>query len=148
MIESEPVNRECLLRELRELLVAPVCEEPQLDGSIVMVGGDPGEVIIRVRAHKVSIAVFSIRWEGPHTPLVRPKHIATLSWQRLPASTLMRTLQGLIRAACEVRTAQYRECERFGKTNPPEWMPDEKTCQRCAERYLLRFAKSSDKAVG
>ena len=65
MIENEPMERESLLRELRELLAAPVHEETQLDGSIVMVGGDPGEVIVRVGAAKVSIAVFSVRWNAP-----------------------------------------------------------------------------------
>jgi hypothetical protein len=136
MKDRQPMDREFLLRELRELLAAPVREETQLDGSVVMVGGDPGEVIVRVGAAKVSVAVFSIRWEGPHTPVVRPIHFATLSWRRLPASTLMMTLHGLIRAAREVRTAKYRRCERCGEMNPPEWMHDEKTCQSCAEQHL------------
>ena len=136
MTDPKPIDREFLLRELRELLAAPVREETQLDGSIVMIGGDPGEVIVRVSPGKVSVAVFSVRWEGPHTPVVRPKHFATLSWRRLPASTLMMTLHDLIRAAREVRKATYRRCERCGEMKPPEWMHDEKTCQSCAERHL------------
>jgi len=68
MAEAEPIDREFLLRDLRELLPAPVREEAQLDGSIVMIGSDPGEVIVRVGGNKVSVAVFSVRWEGPHTP--------------------------------------------------------------------------------
>jgi hypothetical protein len=136
MTDRKPIDRGFLLRELRELLAAPVREETQLDGSIVMVGGDPSEVIVRVGAGKVSVAVFSVRWEGPDTPVVRPNHFATLSWRRLPASTLMMTLHGLIRAAREDRTAKYRRCERCGEVNPPEWMHDEKTCQSCAEQHL------------
>jgi hypothetical protein len=57
MTDPKPIDREFLLRELRELLAAPVREETQLDGSIVMIGGDPGEVIVRVGAGKVSVAV-------------------------------------------------------------------------------------------
>ena len=136
MTDRNPIDREFLLRELRELLAAPVREETQLDGSVVMIGGHPGEVVVRVCADKLSVAVFSVRWEGPHTPAVRPNHFATLSWRRLPASTLMMTLHGLISAAREVRTAKYRRCERCGEMNPPEWMHDEKTCQSCAERHL------------
>lgn len=136
MAECEPMSRESLLKEVRELLVAPVREETQVDGSIVMVGGDPGEVIVRIGAAKLSVAVFSIRWEGPHTPVVRPEPLATLRWRRLPAPTLMMTLHGLISAAREVRVAKYRRCERCALNKPPEWMHDEKTCQSCAEQFL------------
>ena len=136
MNDREPMDRDLLLRELRELLSGPVREETHLDGPIVFVGGDPGEVIVRVSGNKMSVAIFSVRWEGPHTPVVRPRHLATLSWRQIPASTLMMTLHGLVNTAREIRKAKYRRCERCGKTNPPEWMHDEKTCQSCAEQHL------------
>jgi hypothetical protein len=136
MIDREPIDRELLLKDIRECLSDPVREERQLDGSIVMVGGDPGEVVIRVSGSKVSVSVFSVRWEGPHSPMVRPIRFATLRWKQIPPPTLMMTLHILIKAAHEVRTAKYRKCERCGKTNPPEWIHDEKTCQACAERHL------------
>ena len=61
MSDLEPIDRDYLLQELQELLPAPVREETQLDGDVVLVGGDPGEVIVRINGNKVSIAVFSIR---------------------------------------------------------------------------------------
>jgi hypothetical protein len=136
MAGREPIDRSFLLQELRALLGDPLREETQLDGSVVLVGGDPGEVIVRVRGSKVSVAVFSVRWEGPHTPVVRPRQLATLRWRRIPPSTLMMTLHHLVMAAREVRKEKYRRCERCGETNPPEWMHDETTCQTCAERHL------------
>ena len=136
MSDLEPIDREYLLQEIQQLLPDPVCDETQLDGDVVLVGGDPGEVIVRISGSKVSIAVFSIRWDGPHTPVVRPKQLATLNWKRLPASTAMMTLHGLISAAVEIRRAKYRKCERCGETKPPEWMHDEQTCQSCAEKHL------------
>lgn len=136
MLDREPIDRESLLREVKDLLGASIREETQLDGTIVMVGGDPGEVVARVSGSKVSIALFRVCWEGPYTPVMRPIHFATLNWRRLPASTLMMTLRGLVIAAREVRTAKYRRCERCGKMQPPEWMHDQTTCQSCAERYL------------
>jgi hypothetical protein len=136
MTDPKPIDREFLLRELRELLPGPVREETQLDGSIALIGGDPGEIIVRVNGKKLTVASFSVRWEGPHTPVVRPKHFATLSWKRVPTSTLLMTLHELVRGVCEVRKARYRRCERCGETKPPEWMHDEKTCQSCAERHL------------
>lgn len=136
MGNRESMGRDDLPMEVSQLLGSAIYEETQLDGTIVMVGGDPGEVIVRVGRSEVSIALFRVCWEGPHTSVVRPVHLATLIWRRLPASTLMVTLDSLIIAAREVRTATYRQCGRCGETKPPEWMHDQKTCQSCAERYL------------
>ena len=115
MSDLKPIDRDYLLQELQEQLPNPVREETQLDGDVVLVGGDPGEVIVRINGNKVSIAVFSIRWDGPHTPTVRPKQLATLNWKRLPASTTMMTLHGLISAAIEIRRSKYRKCENAKK---------------------------------
>ena len=73
---------------------------------------DPGELIVRVDRSKVSIALFRVCWEGPHTPVVRPMRLAILNWRRLPASRLMMTLHGLVFTAREVRTRTYHRCER------------------------------------
>jgi hypothetical protein len=135
MVNLEPIDRDGLLRKNRELLGASIREETQLDGTIVMVGGDPGEVIVRVDGSKVSIAMVRVSWDGPYTPVVRPIKFATLNWRRLPAFTLIMALHGLIIAVREVRTTKYRRCERCGKTKPPEWMHDQQTCQSCAARY-------------
>ena len=136
MSDLEPFDRDFLLREIWELLPDPLREETQLDGSLVIVGGDPGEVIVRINGTKVSIAVFSIRWDGPGEPTVRPKQLATLNWKRLPSSTTMTTLHGLISAAIEIRRSKYRKCEKCEEIKPPEWMHDEDICQSCAERHL------------
>jgi hypothetical protein len=136
MTDLESIDRDCLLKEVQEILPEPVRQETQLDGDVVLVGGDPGEVIVRIGGSKVSIAVYSVRWEGPHTPVVRPKQLATLNWKRLPASRTMMELHSLIESAVEIRRSKYGKCVRCGETNPPEWMHDENTCQSCAERYL------------
>ena len=136
MSDQEPIYRDDLLQEIQELLPDPIREETQLDGDVVLVGGDPGEVIVRISGSKLSIAVYSVQWEGPHTPLVRPKLLATLNWQRLPEATVMLTLHELVSVAVQIRRAKYRKCERCGETKPPEWMHDEQTCQSCAEQHL------------
>jgi hypothetical protein len=46
MANKELIDRDYLLREIRDLLGASIREETQLDGTIVMVGGGPGEVIV------------------------------------------------------------------------------------------------------
>jgi hypothetical protein len=136
MSDLEPIEHDYLLQEIRELLPNPIQEETQLDGDIILVGGDPGEVIVRISGSKVSIAVFSIRWEGPHTPIVRPKQLASLNWKRLPASQIIMALHILIDSAHEIRIEKFRKCERCGETIPPERMHDKQTCQTCAERHL------------
>jgi hypothetical protein len=136
MTNQEPIDRDDLLTDLRMMLSAPVREETALDGTVVLVGGDPGEVIVRVGVTKMSVSLFTVRWDGPYTPIVRPLHYATLSWRRLPASTLMMTLRIIIDSAIEMRLIEYRKCERCEKMKPPEWMHSETTCQSCAEQYL------------
>jgi hypothetical protein len=133
---KKPIDREALLTELRELLPSPVREESEPHGSIVMEAGEPGEVIVRVNGDKVSFSVFSVRWDGPHTPVVYPEQVATLNWDRVPASSISITLRTLVRAVCDARKATFRQCEHCGKNNPPEWMHDNKTCQACASQHL------------
>lgn len=136
MEDIEPVDRGRLLRDIRTLLSDPVREESQLGGKLIFIGGDPGEVIVRVGPKKVSVAIFSVRWEGPHTPVVYPKELAVLNWKRIPAAQMLMTLHTMIESARELRRSRYRKCERCGETNPPEWMHDERTCQSCAEEHL------------
>jgi hypothetical protein len=136
MTHDEPMDLDSLLRHIHKLLPNPIREEQQLDGMIVLVGGDPGEVVVRIGDTRVSIAVFAVRWEGPHTPVVRPIQLAALNWKRFPESRLFMQLHSLIDTARELRRAKYRKCERCGETKPPEWMHDANTCQSCAERDL------------
>ena len=136
MTNPEPLDQDLLMAEIRERLPEPIREETQLDGSLVMVGGDPGEVVVQVVGNKVSVSLFSVRWEGPHTPVVCPRRLASFNWKRLPASRLMMVLYEAIESAVELRRSRYRKCKRCGEAKPPEWMHDEKTCQSCAERHL------------
>jgi hypothetical protein len=129
MTNIEPIDCDFLLHHIEDdLLPKPVKVEQQLGGEIVLVGGDPGEVIVRISGSKVSVAVFTIRWEGPHTPVVRPQRLGALHLRHLPASRLMMALYDLISTATEIRRTEYRKCERCGETNPPEWMHDVSTC--------------------
>ena len=136
MAELTPIDHDFLLREIRGFMPSPVREESHLDGSQVLIGGDPGEVVVRVCGSQVTVAVFRVIWEGPHTPVVRPKKIGSLNWKLLAASRLMMNLRNLIESARELRRSKYRKCERCSETIPPEWMHDETSSQSCAEPYL------------
>jgi hypothetical protein len=140
MSHIEPIDRDFLLNQIEDgLLPKPVKVEHQLGGRIVMVGGKPGEVIVRITGSKVSVAVFTVRWEGAHARVVRLQVLGTLSWRCLPANRLMMALDDLVCTAAEMRRAEYRKCELCGEIKPPEWMHNATTCQSCAEQHLGVF---------
>jgi hypothetical protein len=84
MTDPKPIDREFLLRELRELLAAPVREETQLDGSIVMIGGDPGEVIVRVRSRQGVRCGFLRPLGGAAHPGSAPQPLCNLELATAP----------------------------------------------------------------
>ena len=56
-------------------------------------------------------------------------------WLLLPRARLKTVLQNLVVTAQLTPQSQYREYNRCGKTNPPEWTHNGKICQSRAERY-------------
>lgn len=136
MSHLKPLEQDAILAEIRQQLPDPIRGDRQLDGALVLIGGDPGEVVVHLSEGELKVSVFAVRWEGPHTPVVTPERLASLNWQRIPASRLTSVLHEVIAAAVELRSSTYRKCERCGEMNPPEWMHNENTCQSCAERHL------------
>jgi hypothetical protein len=113
-----------------------VTHELVTDGSTVLIGGDPGEVIVRLTRSTVSVFEYAARWEGPHTPVVTPRRVGTVVWRRVPNAKTVAAVHALIDAARESRLARFRTCEGCGQSTPPEYMHDEMICQSCAEREL------------
>lgn len=137
MKKPDIIDHNLLLSEIKDcLLPKPIQEESQIDGAITMIGGDPGEVIVRITDKTISVAVYAVEWRGPHSPVVVPKWLAKLAWQRIPASDLMQILRTIIDGASGMRRMKYRKCEYCGEIKPPEWMHGKTTCQSCAERKL------------
>lgn len=124
-----------LLNIIRKLLRS--FEESNSDDAFVFVGSDPGKVIVQVDSNKVTISIYSISWENPSIPSVRPVQLATLEWQRFPVSHLRSEMKSLIKIAKEIRQSLHRCCDRCNQTKPPESMHDgSNTCQACAVRFL------------
>ena len=136
MSRTKTFEYEELLDFIARELGEPLQRQESLDGATVFVAGDPGEVIVRCRKSSVSVAVYAVRWRGPHTPIVVPREFAKLAWNRLPQGALVMTLHALIAAAREVRRSEFRKCRMCGDMNPPEWMHSKDICQGCAERHL------------
>ena len=63
----EPIGRDSIVEYLKELLPVPIWEGEGLDGSMTLVGGDPGEVIVRITADEVFFGLPSSRFDGGRT---------------------------------------------------------------------------------
>lgn len=125
-----------LVEDLRGMLPQPVQPELGGDGAVWLTGGEPGEVVARVTTRTVSIAIFGVRWAGPHEPRPAPRWLARFHWHNLESGELYALLVRLIESAAARRCATYRTCRYCGKNTPPEWQHGDDVCQSCAERHL------------
>lgn len=122
---------EQLLAYIATHLPAPYLQE-EGDGEVMFVGGDPGEVIVRLTDSRVIVEEFAVRLEGPHHQVLAPKRVGTIRWRRLPETALMSVVGLLIKGARESRMAAYRTCLHCGRRLPPESMRDDRLCNDCA----------------
>jgi len=131
--DLQPLDRDSLLKLIIAKIPFPLREEECADGSLVFVGGDPGEVVVRVARSRITVSVFGIVWEGSQTPVVCPQPLMSLHWRRLPGARLTTILHEMIEAARQLRRASYCKCARCGEIKPPEWMHGTGACQSCAQ---------------
>ena len=117
-------------------LTQPVVEHTENDGTHVLTGGNPPEVVVRITPASVVVGEYSMRWEGPLTVRVRPIIIGSVRWGRLSIEGAMQAIAALITAARNVRMAKFRTCAICGERNAPEWMHDDTICDGCAEGHF------------
>ena len=129
-------DRQELAELLKEMLGEPLTEESHGDGSLVMISGDPEEVVVRVAGNTLTISEYGARWEGPHIPVVSPRRLATLLWRRVQRASLRMLLEVVIQAAREERRRQFRKCSYCQIEHGPEHMHSDDVCHGCAEGQL------------
>lgn len=122
---------------VRGLLPVPVREEPSDDG-VLLSGGDPGLVVVRVAGRGLTVSVYGVRWDGPHTPTRADRELCRVSGDDMPAELPEQAVvaAALIQAAVAIRRAKFLVCRYCGQSNPPEWQHGADVCQGCAERHL------------
>jgi hypothetical protein len=113
-------------------LPQPVEQDHVRDGSLVLVGGHPGEVIVRLTRLRATVAEYAVEWDGPHDAVVRPITFGTVHWRRMPEVHAILALQTLIRAARDSRRSKYRQCRVCDLLTPPEALTADDECQECA----------------
>jgi hypothetical protein len=133
---ADRLEWEGLLTSVVHELPQPVDQETARDGSVVLVGGDPGEVVVRLTRSAVSVSEYAVEWQGPHDPTVRPIAFGVLRWRRMPEVHTLAALQTLLRAARESRRAKYRTCGYCERSIPPEALHNDQVCQECAQKHL------------
>lgn len=128
-----------LINESSRLLPAPVRDDLhtiELFAEIVLIGGNPGEVIVQIDDGDVTISEYTVSWETPYTPVIKAEKVGSLNWEQVPATVLNEKLSELITKTIEIRRAKYRKCEKCRETKQPEWMHNQTVCQSCAEEHL------------
>jgi len=124
---------EALLVSLRHELPQPVREEAAGDGSILLTGGDPAEVLVRLTRGVATVSEFGVAWAGPNDPVVRPIVFGTVHWRRMPEVHALSCLGSLVRAARDARRAKYEPCGACGRPTAPERLYDDGVCADCRD---------------
>jgi hypothetical protein len=133
---ADRLEWEGLLTSVVHDLPQPVDQETARDGSVVLVGGDPGEVVVRLTRSAVLVSEYAVECQGPHDLTVRPITFGVLRWRRMPEVHTLAALQTLVRAARDSRRAKYRTCGYCESSTPPEALHNDQVCQECARKHL------------
>jgi len=131
---------EQLIAFLGSQLPAPVDQEQADEGSIIFTGGTPAEVIVQLTRSAVTVLEYAGNWDTPDRFVVKPRHVGTVKWRRLPETATMNAVSALIKGARETRLHRYRHCSVCGEKTPPESLfGDDDVCGACAgpQGYLV-----------
>ena len=121
---------------VRGVMGTPLREEASPDGTIQLIVGDPGEVVVTVSDERVSIFEYGIEWQGPHTPVERHTPLGDIRLDGISGKDLEQLVSEWITVTRRRRRRRFRTCKFCDEKNPPEWMHARDVCQGCAERVL------------
>jgi hypothetical protein len=107
--------------------------QDEVDGTVVFIGGSPGEVIVRLTQTCVTVEQYAVRFDPRRNAVLCPRRVGSVKWRRLPESELMAVVGRLIKGAREMRLSTYRSCHVCGRTKPPELMTNGLRCRTCAD---------------
>jgi hypothetical protein len=117
-------------------LTQPVSQDTAPDGSTYFIGGEPGEVIVRLTRSTVTVWEYAVSLEMPHAPAVQPLRVGSVVWRRIPNASAISAVHSLIEAARVSRLSKFSVCSQCDRRTPPESMHDDDVCESCARRGL------------
>jgi hypothetical protein len=94
------------------------------------------QVVMHLTTEDVNISLHEACRDGPYSPRVRPRQLASLRWDRLPSSLLWIALNSFIGTGSEMRKATFKTCEHCKQVKPLESMDGGTVCHSCRERVL------------
>ena len=113
-------------------LPQPVSQEMAADGSTYFIGGEPGEVIVKLTRSAVTVWEYAIDWGESQSPSVQPLRVGSVVWRRIPNTHAITAVASLIEAARESRQSKFSTCADCDRRIPPELMHDDEICLSCA----------------
>lgn len=115
-------------------LPEPVERHEEPDDSMTFIGGDPGQVIVRLGPKAIEVLEYAVSWDTPHAPTLAPRRIGVVVWGRARNEATVKAVGALIAAARESRLSKFRNCRVCEASTPPEWMHGA-VCHSCAQRH-------------
>ena len=122
-----------MLAFLLAQLTAPVGQQVDEAGTVVITSGEPGEVIVRLTDSVVTVAEYALTWKSDTAAAVEPAPTGSVMWSVISSEAAMRVVKALIAAAREARLSKFATCRLCERSTPPEWMEWDDVCQECAE---------------
>lgn len=112
-------------------LPEPVRRDQAGDDTVIFLGGDPAEVIVRLSPRSIDVGEFTVRRVSGHA-IVSPRWIGRLRWTRLGTDRAISAVEALVAAARENRRSRFRTCAVCERLTAPEHLRDDDVCQHCA----------------
>jgi hypothetical protein len=116
-------------------LPEPVEREGTGEDTVLFLGGDPPEVIVRLSPRTIDVGEFTVRRVAGNA-MVTPRWLGRLRWTRLGTDRAIAAVEALVAAARENRRSRFRTCVVCERLTAPEHLRDDEVCQGCAEHGL------------
>lgn len=130
-VREVTANGESIRAEEWRTLLRTMLPLPLREDEDTLVGGDPGEVVIRLTPEAIIVSRYEVVWNG-HVPEPAHREMARFD----PQTALPRQVARAVIRARSSRLAMYRWCSLCHETMPPEWVRDDEVCQGCAQLHL------------
>lgn len=110
-------------------LPEPVVVEHGAGGETWFTGGDPGEVLVRLRPRSIAVFEFAIQFDG-RSAEIAPRLVGSFRPAGVPDGRAMEIVSSLVEAARQLRLGRFGACRVCGERHPPESMADG-VCREC-----------------
>jgi hypothetical protein len=131
MTEFDPLEFSQLVSILEDIVPHPISKENLPGGTIRMIGGEPGEVVIDLTDKTVTVSEFHLEQVSDRARVLQPNLLGTLHWTQVPTWSTRRILEELTATAANRNRAAWRDCIRCGTSTHPQNLTSSGVCTNC-----------------